>query len=262
LSLSVSKKSDSERSELKSQILSEQLSIGYVREELLLLMTNFLGQTREKIFTYIRPYRTGLNNAVREKFVRDYKTWRGNLFKISRRYEKWLNDVLQDEIKKMVDTERPNFVELLEAAKRHYSFFLKSFRDRLNHSIEAVLGIIMKSEEWVVEIKEIRNPDVRVSRASEFHLDMLWFLFPMFIYKNLFGKHFANQLPYEIEKNLHRVTSDLTGIVNKGIEELKDQTYRFIINELSTIESILTHETSRTEDIHASIDMLNRALKI
>jgi signal recognition particle receptor subunit beta len=262
LSLSVSLKSDSERSELKSQILSEQLSIGYVREELLLLMTNFLSQTREKVFSHILPYRSGLNEYVREKFINDYQTWRGNLYKISRNYEKWLNDVLQVEIKKIVDKERPNFVDLLEAAKRHYSFFLKSFRDRLNHGIEAVLGIKIKSEEWVVEIKEIQNPDVRISRASEFHLDMLWFLFPMFIYKNLFKKHFANELPYEIEKNLHRVTSDLTGIINKGIEELKDQTYRFIVNELSTIESILTHETSRTEDIQSSIDSINRALKI
>jgi hypothetical protein len=178
------------------------------------------------------------------------------LFRISRKYEKWLNEVLQSEIKKIVDTERPKFVEILETAKRHYSFFLKSFRDRLNQSIQSVLGITIKSEEWVVEIKEIRNPDVRISRASDFHLDMLWFIFPMFLYKGLFMKYFANQIPNETDKNFHRITSDLTGIVNKGIEELKDQTYRFIVNELYTIETILTDEKSQTEEILQSIELI------
>jgi len=261
LSLSVSKKSDAERNELKSQILNEQLTIGYIRDELLLLMTNYISQTREKIFTRVRPYQPEINNVLREKFLNEYKTWHGNLFKISRRYEKWLNDTLQIELKKIVDNERPFLIELIENAKRHYSHFLKSFRERLNHRIEAVLGITMKSEEWVVEIKEIRNPDVRISRASEFHLDLLWFLFPMFIFRNVFKWHFAKQLPYEVEKNLHRLTSDLTQIVNKAIEELKDQSYRFIVNELSTIESILIHETSRTEDIQLSIDTINKYLK-
>ncbi|MFH0977635.1 MAG: dynamin family protein [Spirochaetota bacterium] len=257
LSLSVSRKSDSERSILKTQILSDRLTIDFIREELLLLMTNFLSQTREKIFKNIQPYQKDLSNSARIKFIAEYKTWRGNLFKISRKYEKWLNEVLQTEIKKIVNAERPKFVEIVETAKRHYSFFLKSFRDRLNQSIQSVLGITIKSEEWVVEIKEIRNPDVRVSRASDFHLDMLWFLFPMFLYKGVFKKYFANQIPNEIDKNLHRITSDLTGIVNKEIEELKNQTYRFIVNELATIEAILSDEKSQTEDIVQSIELIN-----
>jgi hypothetical protein len=107
-----------------------------------------------------------------------------------------------------------------------------------------------------VEVKEIRNPDVRISRASDFHLDMLWFIFPMFLYKGLFMKYFTNQIPNETDKNFHRITSDLTGIVNKGIEELKDQTYRFIVNELTTIESILTDEKSQTDDILQSIELI------
>jgi hypothetical protein len=50
--------------------------------------------------------------------------------------------------------------------------------------------------------------------------------------------------------------------VNKGIEELKDQTYRYIINELSTIETILTDEKSQTEDILQSIEKIKLHIKI
>jgi GTP-binding protein EngB required for normal cell division len=261
LGLSVSRKSDVERSGLMSRILSERLNIDYIRKELLLLMTSFISRTRENIFQLAGPYRRILNEAVAVKFIEDHKRWRGNLFALSRTYEKWLHDLLSSEIGNIVESERPNLAGLLEEAKRHFSFFLTSFRERLNHRIQTVLGISMQSEEWVVEIREIRKPDIRISRASEFHLDLLWFLFPMFLFKRIFMRHFANQVPHEIEKNLHRVTSDLTGMVNRGIEELKDQTYRYIVNELSTIEMVLSNRESRTDEILRYIELIGRCLK-
>jgi GTP-binding protein EngB required for normal cell division len=260
LSLEVSKRTDVERENLKSILLGERLSIDYVRNELLLVTTSLLGRTRDRIFDVVSPYRHKLTPSIVGMFADEYVSWHGNLFKVSRRYEKWLEGVLRREIKKIVNEERRNFIELIDEAHRHFSFFCRSFRDRLNQGIRAVLGIEIKSEEWVVEIKEIRDPDVRISRASEFHLDMFWFLFPMVIFRGIFGRHFRSQIPYEIKKNLHRITSDLTEIVNKRIEDLKDQTYRFISNELATVESILNAEKSDTDELQRIIVDLKQRL--
>jgi prepilin-type processing-associated H-X9-DG protein len=261
LSLEVSKRSDAERENLKDLILSERLSVEYVRNELLLVTTNFLGRTRDAVYEMIKPYRSGLNAIVRESFDREYPMWRGNLFKVSRRYEQWINDCLRAEIKKIADVRRQDFVGLIEQARQHFSFFCRSFRERLNQSIRSVLGIEISSEEWVVEIREIRNPDVRISRTSDFHLDLLWFLFPMFLYRGIFRRHFARQIPYEINKNIHRVTSDISGIVNRSIEDLKDQTYRFIVNELSTVESVMTGDRSTTGDLLETMERITRHLR-
>jgi GTP-binding protein EngB required for normal cell division len=261
LALEVSKKSDAERENLKGLILSERLSVDYVRNELLLVTTGFLSQTRERIYGMVKPYRPGLEDGVGRMFVGEYGSWGGNLFRVSRKYEKWLEAVLREEIKKIVEAERPGLVALLEDAHRHFAFFCRSFRERLNQSIRSVLGIEIRSEEWVVEIREISDPDVRVSRASEFHLDMFWFLFPMFLYRGIFGRHFRSQIPYEINKNLHRITSDLTEIVNRGIEDLKNQTYRFIVNELATVETVLTGNRSDTDDLLGAVADINMHLE-
>jgi len=253
LSLEVSLKTDSERTDLKKTVLGERLSTNYLRVELQLLMKDFLNRTRGSIYNCLKPHLEELNRDVLNEFVQEYPLWKGNLFKISRKYEKWMNEKLKNEIKKIIETERPLFVELPENAKKHFSFFIKSFRERLNQKINTVLGLTIKPEEWIVEIREIKNPDIRISRASDLHLDMLWFLFPMVIYKNVFKQYFMRQIPYEITKNIHRITSDLTGIINKGIEKLKDQTYRYITAELSTIESVLAVKNSQTEDILVSI---------
>lgn len=260
LSLEVSRRSDMDREHLKSVIIGERLSIDYLRTELLLLMTEYLGRTRKSIYRCLEPYRKNLIRTVEDKFLHEYPGWKGNLYKISREYEKWLNNILQQEIKIIVDTEHAKFAELADKAKTHFSVFIKSFREKLNRNIESVLGITITPEEWIAEVREMKNPDIRISRASDLHLDMLWFLFPMFFYRNIFKSYFTRQIPYEIDKNLHRVTSDLTGMVNKAIEELKDQTYRYITNELFTIESILGDKQSQTGEILDSMKLIEETL--
>lgn len=261
LSLEVSRKSDRERSNLKSLILGEKLSSNYLRVELKLLMGDYLNRTRENVYSRVRLYREGIISSLSDEFLCEYPAWGGDLYKISRRYEQWMNEAISREIKKISNNEKPEFMDMADDAKKHFSFFIKSFRERLNNSISSVLGITIRQEEWAVEVKEIKAPDVIISRASDLHLDMLWFLFPMFIFRNIFKRYFIKQIPYEIDKNLYRFTSNMTGLINKSIEEIKDQTYRYITAELSTIESILDNEKSRTVEIENSISEIKGMLK-
>jgi GTP-binding protein EngB required for normal cell division len=260
LSLSVSKKSDTERTDLKAKILSERLSLSYIRKELLLLMTNYLSNTREEVSGRLMPYGNSIKAEVLNDFLNASDSWKGNLYKLSRNYESWMNKTLLEKMRRITGSEMPYFADILEDAKKHFSFFCGSFRERLDQRIQSVLGITIKNEEWVAEIREIKVPDVRISRASDFHLDLLWFLFPMFIFRGVFLKHFSRQIPYEVNTNIHRVTSDVTGIINKSIEELKDQTYRYITNELSTIENVLSNQNSRTDELENSIELLQKLI--
>lgn len=63
--------------------------------------------------------------------------------------------------------------ELLKAVQKHLSFYLKSFRERLSSSLERVLRVKMKTENWDIALNEVRNPDISISRSFDFHLDML-----------------------------------------------------------------------------------------
>jgi len=261
LSLSVSRKSDAERMGLHAKVLGERLSMGYIREELILFTTDYLSRTREEVSDRLTPYINLLMTEVLQEFLDASDSWKGNLYRLSRNYESWMNRTLQQRIKEITDAEMQYFVGILENAKKRFAFFCRSFRERLNLKIESFLGTTIKHEEWVAEVREIKNPDVRIGRASDFHLDLLWFLFPMFIFRGVFLKHFSKQIPHEINKNIRRVTSDITGVINKGIEELKDQTFRYIGNELSTVENVLSNRTSRTDDIQNAIESLQKPIK-
>jgi signal recognition particle receptor subunit beta len=259
LSLAVSRKSDTERAELKSLILNERLSVEYVRNELFKLVGDSLSQNYERILDRIRPYLQKMRTSTMQAFENEFYTWKGNLYKVLGKYREWMEKTLTAEGMKIIASELPYLEELLENAKKHFEYLSRSFRDRLNQKVKSILGIEIKSEEWVAEIREIRRPDIRISYMNV-NLEIFWFLFPMFIYRRVFKWYFANQIPDEIYRNIFRIAAELTGAVNKGINELKEQTYRFIYNEMSTIENVLKNEGSHTDDILRSIELIKRNL--
>ncbi|NLG33613.1 MAG: hypothetical protein GX550_08850, partial [Syntrophomonadaceae bacterium] len=159
----------------------------------------------------------------------------------SRQYEKWQKEALGTELKEILLKEEKSF-ELLSATKNHLSFYLKSFRERLNDNLERLLGVKMKSEQWEIAVGEFKRPSISISRSFEFHLDMLWFIFPMFIFRNLFRRFFMNKIPQEVEKNLHRLTSGLTEQINKRMDDLMKQALFYMNEELAVIEMLLEYQ--------------------
>ncbi len=262
LNYEVSKRTDAERAELKSLIMNERLQVDFIRNDLVKLVTESLSQNWDLIYDHFKPHRVELNSMIVDEFSRDYPSWRGNLYAISRKYESWLREVLKREMKIIIDSERTFIINLLENAQNHFSYLARSFRDHLNNSVRSALGIEMKSEEWVVELKEIRTPDIKVNRASDFHLDMLWFLFPMFIFKGLFKRYFISQIPYEVSNNFRRCVSELTGLVNSAINDLREQTQRYILNELSSIDYVFSGKKSSTDDLMRAIDTIKQFLPL
>jgi len=155
----------------------------------------------------------------------------------------------------MLAQEEKSF-ELLNAVKKHLSFYLKSFRERLNENLERVLGVKMRAEEWEMTLGEMKKPNISISRSFDFHLDLLWFFFPMFIFKNVFRRYFLKQIPYEVEKNIHRLTSNLTERINKEMDNLLNQALAYINEELRMVESLLSEGKGDSSYIKERIDRL------
>ena len=107
----------------------------------------------------------------------------------------------------------------------------------------------MKPENWDIALNEIRNPDISISRSFDFHLDMLWFLFPMIIFRNVFRKFFKKQIPKEVEKNLHRLTSGLTQRTNREMDQLMSQSLAYMNEELQVMERLLSENQENSEYI-------------
>ncbi len=255
----VSQKQESEKGQLKATILDEHLNSPFVRRELLLISSSYKEKTRAAVKQYLAAFRPGIETRLTQGYTVAFDSWKGNLYGVTRQFEQWLNWSLHGELQTILLNEEKSF-ELLSAVKKHLAFYLKSFRERLSHNLEQVLGVQPQMEQWEINIGELERPDISISRAFDSHMDLLWFLFPMVIFRNIFRRHFLSQIPKEIGKNLHRLTSDLNEKINKEIDNLMAQARTYMNQEIDLIESLLTEQPGDSAYILERINDISRRI--
>lgn len=260
ISLSVCEKEQSERNSLKNKIIDEQLRLDYVQRELRLIARSYLEKTRETLeIAVIEKYKKTLSEAMIDDFETHFETWKGNLNRVSRHYEKWLKKSTASHLRKIETETRPFANELSSKAGNHFANYCTSFRDRLNQNLEKVLGVSMAEDEFVMEVQPVEKPDIMTSWAFESHLDLLWFLIPMVLLRNYFKNHFKRQLPSEAEKNLYRLTAQLTKNINRSIEEAHVKSLQYITGQLHSIEHLLSEKNNDKEEIMQFIEKIEGA---
>lgn|GEM_PF-1404045 len=143
-----------------------------------------------------------------------------------------------------------------EKARVAFSRFLEIFRSLLNQNIERVLGIRLAEVDWKIEVKVPEKPDIRMLRIFDHHIDLLWFLIPMAVFRPFVERHFLNEVPREVTVNLSRLASQCEERINRAIGELKEQTLKYVGEELATLESLLSRAQGQTEEINTAIGEL------
>lgn len=261
MSYQASMRRDAERRKLKEIILDQHLNSQFVRRELQLIVSSYKSKTRENLWNYLESYRSSITARLLQKYDCAFAGWRGNLYQLTRHYENWLRDALGLELKELLVNDEKSF-ELINAVKKHLSFYLKSFRERLNDNLTRVLGIQMHPEQWEIAAGTMKKPDINISRAFDSHLDLLWFLFPMVIFRNAFCSYFRKQIPHEVEKNLHRLTSGLTERVNREIDNLMNQALAYINEELNTVENLLSGSKEESKEVLERIKRIKAKYEI
>ncbi len=258
ISLSVCEKEQTERNSLKNKIIDEQLRLDYVQHELRLIARSYLEKTRDALeVAVIEKYKKDMAAEMVRDFESHFKTWHGNLNTVSRQYEQWLKTSTASYLRKVETETRPFANELSAKAGNHFANYCTSFRDRLNQNLEKVLGVSMAEDEFVMEVQPIERPDIMTSWAFESHIDLLWFLIPMALFRGSFEKHFKKQLPSEAEKNRYRLTAQLTKNINRSIEEAHEKSLHYITGQLRSIEHLLSEKSNDKEEIMQFIREIN-----
>ncbi|HPU29265.1 MAG TPA: hypothetical protein PLM71_02960 [Syntrophorhabdaceae bacterium] len=250
IALKTSVAADSEREQLKKIIFDEKVNYELIQSELSLIARESKLMTRELISTYLNEHhRSKLIQRLTKKLIEDMSQWKGNLWKITRQYENWLMENLTTEMDHISRTEYKQFFGTLKKAHSSIARSVELFRNLLDRNIEKVLGIKPNSVNWVVEVSEPEHPDVAFTKTFDFHFDLLWFLFPMFIFRKIFERHFIKQIPSVVDIHLSRLAYQWEVRINKTIDEIKNQALDFIKNELATIEALLTQVSGNTGKI-------------
>jgi len=262
IALKTSLQADLNREQLKQQILNERVNYELIREEISLIARENSLQTRELIQNYLEKFHEPqLKKKLTEMLQKELPSWKGNIGKLTRRYEDWRREVLTEEIDHISKTEYKHFLGTLKKAHASLSRSLEVFRGLLNQNIEKVLGLRLAEADWNIEVAEPRQPDIKIGRTFDFHFSLVWFLIPMFIFRPLFERHYLNEVPNEVFVNLSRLAAQWEDRINKAIDGMKKQALKYVQDELATIEALLSRSKGQTEEIRRTIEELKKIIE-
>jgi len=249
-------RNDRDRDEIRGRILDEKLSLTAIQEDLMLIARENSRQTRTYIMQHLGRLQTPLQERTLEELRRELPRWRGNLWRLTRRYEEWLTDTMTAEMDRISRTESRHFLGTLRKAHDGFARSLSSFRALLGQNIESALGVKIAEADWQIEVAEPSRPDVGFIRVFDFHFDLLWYLIPMALFRKLFERHFLALIPRAVEMNLSRLGAQWEGRINVAIEEMRKQAAGYVKNEIATIEALLAGSDGKTAEIEKWIDEL------
>lgn len=259
IALQASLQADQNRENLRARILNEKVNEELLREELGIISREHQRQTRSMIETYLEQFKALLTRKVRGTLQNDIASWRGNLWNLSRRYEAWVSETLSAEMRAISKNEHHNFMGTLKKSHAGFSRSLEAFRKFLGDNIENVLGIRLADVEWNLDVAEPDHPDIAFTKSFDIHLDLIWFLIPMIVFRKIFERHFIQGIPKEVEINLSRLAYQWEKSINNAIEDMRNQAIKYIYEELSTIESLLSGKQGHTYDINNLIATIEQS---
>jgi GTP-binding protein EngB required for normal cell division len=240
---------DQNREDLRNKVLDEKVNEELMREELGIITREHQRQTRPLIQDYLAPFLAPLARALREKLEKELPSWQGNLWKLSRRYEVWVSETLSEEMRRISKAEQRHFLGTLQKAHAGFSRSLEVFRKFLGDNIEHVLGAKLAPVEWKIDVAEPDHPDISFTKTFDIHLDLIWFLIPMFLFRKAFERHFLRGIPKEAEINLSRLAYQWEKSINIAIDAMRRQAISYIAEELTTVEALLSRTQGHTDDI-------------
>jgi len=263
VALKTSMQNDADRQTLRDLILDEKVSYELIEGELNLIARENKNNTRTLIANYLNTtQRIPFTKKLLARLSDEMPTWKGNLWKLTRRYEMWLMEALTDELNSISKAEYKHFFGSLRKAQSSIVRSVALFRNVLDNNVQKALDVRLNSPDWVIEVAEPSHPDVAFTKVFDFHFDLLWFLFPMFIFRGLFEKHFLKSVPRFADIHISRLAYQWEIRINKTIDDVKNQALDYIRSELSTIDALLSRVSGRTDEIRRIIVDLQDKVKM
>jgi GTP-binding protein EngB required for normal cell division len=261
IALAAANRADTDRAALKRQILDEKTSFETVRMELQALAEQGASQTRPWIMSRMEEMRAGVEGRVTAHAKQRLAGTKANMWTLSRAFESWLREALEQELRNISRREGSDFCETLERSRGTLSRAVQGFRDRLAGNVQRALDIQLAASPVEFEVKKPAAPMVSVSNVYMFSVDLLWFVVPMFIFRPWIERHLLGRICWEVEKNLSRLASQWTEGINAAIFSMMRQAERSVKEQLLTVEHLLTRTRSEAGAIRSALDDVELLLR-
>jgi GTP-binding protein EngB required for normal cell division len=248
---------DSERDALRTMVMGERASLDEFRMQLRLIARHAAGATRAMVNRSFEPHEAPIARELADALRTEYPRWTRSLAHVIDCFEPWLAEALTSRLSLLSAANRRAFAEHADRVKRQLARSVQVFRARLSERTTAAFGVPLRTTEIEMEAGEPRTPDIKVGRVFDRNWELLGFLIPMWLFQGLVRRHLLrHRIPYEVFKNLSRLTSQWEENINAALLGIEKQAAARLDELMATIENLLARAGSDAPEIRSDLRRL------
>ena len=260
LALRAAEALDTERNGLRTAVFGERASLDEFKTQLRLVTRHAAGGTRDMVSKRFEAEQMHLEKELAASLEVEYPGWTKNLGHVIESFDTWLARSLNQILGELSAANRCQFTAHVEKVSNQLARSLQDFRSRLSERTTAALGVPLRITEIEIEAEPPRVPDVNVGKVFDRSWELLSWVIPMWLVKGLVHRHLVNRkLPFEVFKNLSRVTSQWEENINKALFGIEKQAAQQLDELMGTIESLLSRARSDAPELASDLVLIEEA---
>jgi GTP-binding protein EngB required for normal cell division len=241
------------RSTLRGQIAEERKNIDLVYKELSLISGHLRERTLNDTEKRFLAHRGELARVLQAELSRKAPYWRGNLAREAAAFRAWLGEALEKRLAQISREERDAWSDLIEEADVAVNRVVQAFKDRLAEEVKEALGIAFTGTAFEARPEAPRRPSLHLGQVFDTHIDSLWFVIPMALFRPIVRRQFRRTITWEVEKHLYRLASQWNEAISRSIEAVTAQARDYVRGEIDTLSQLLSRTTDDPGEIQAAI---------
>ena len=260
LSLKSAERVQSEREELKQQVIGENEILDEVKAQIRLVVQNAAAATRPTLSGQLEAHRNELEQALLNAFANEFPAWTASLGNMLGSFEAWLAESLRDQLAAISTRERDSFLSPLHKVQKQAFRALQQFRDRLSERTMHAFGVPLPTTETDIRVLEPSIPDIRIGRVFDRNWELLSPLLPVWAISNIVRHHFEQRISYLIYQNLSRLSSQWEESILAALWAVEKESKRRLDELIGTVERLLKTSDERAPQIQSDLSQLQSAL--
>ena len=255
LALSAVDSAAESRKQLALKLQQEKELLPRLQNEIQIIVRDMKKQLQDdysKVFQQQHPY---LMAGIIQEFKKESPQWKDNLAKTSESFRQWVQYHITSMLQEVSEEKGIELSDkYLNTAVSSLNRAVGAFQTRLVKEVESALNTKFSGVVFDARVEKPKQPDVQIGNIFMTQLwEMFWFIVPMGIFRPVVYRHFESVIKWEIEKNLYRLGSQWTEITSLSIDSIAQQSFKFIRNELITIENISANTPDKRKKIEKAI---------
>lgn len=252
---------DAARRALSAKLAVERAQFDLFHAELVVLAHKFSSSALEHSLTRLRPVEASLHNKLASELDSEFPKWQFRLPGLVHAWRSWLEAFLRRELAAVSQSQRNTFCEPLYKSKQHLTRMLVSFHGQLASHVKAAFGLTLTPREFILAVDEPSAPPVDVGYGFDISLDLVGHLVPMSIFRPTIVRRLKQKSHWELQKNMSRLAAAWQARIARAIDSLVSQAEKQAVDELATLERMLSQTTSEVSALESTTQELQRLVE-